>query len=89
MAKTVAPQSQQISMEEINTKFSELTAEKAAIMDGYSLAKAQLKQLQMAFQQLQAQNQDLLEYRESNEDYKEMLEKKTTPAPKKRARKKV
>jgi hypothetical protein len=61
----------------------------SATLDGYALAKAQLKQLTMLAQQLQDQNKELSEYKASNEDYKEMLENKTTPAPKKRARKKA
>lgn len=79
----------QMELTQLRQKLSEMQTQMSATLDGYALAKAQLKQLSMVVQQLQEQNKELFDYKESNEDYKAMLEKKTTPAPKKRARKKA
>jgi hypothetical protein len=72
------------ALAELNQRLSEMQTQMSATLDGYALAKAQLKQLTMLAKQLQEQNAELIEYKDSNEDYKVMLEKKTSPAPKKK-----
>ena len=69
---------------DLQKRISELQTQMAATLDGYALAKAQLRQMQMLAEQLQEQNKELSKYKESNEDYKTMLENKTSPKPKKK-----
>lgn len=77
---------QELTVDDINAKFSELQAEKAAIVDGYSLAKAQLKQLSQVAKMLQEQNEELTKERDTYKESHEQLEKLTSPAPKKKRR---
>jgi predicted nuclease with TOPRIM domain len=83
MAETkINPQPAPMNMEEIQARFSELAAEKSAIMDGYSLTKAQNQQLTQLCRQLQEQNAELVEERDKYKESHEMLERKTNPKPK-------